>query len=121
MPGRDRAERPERDAAYLQDIVDSCKAIEMYTHGKTVTDFLGDPMLQDAVARRLFIIGEGAKCVSETFKRKLPALDWKNIGRLRDKLGHHYWTIEIDKLWEIVTDHVSVLRRTLERDPILKG
>lgn len=82
--------------------------------------FKADAMMQDAVVRRLFVVGEAAKGVSEIFRLKAPAIDWKNIARLRDKVGHHYWAVEADKIWEIVTGHIPFLRATLERDPILK-
>ncbi len=108
-----------RDAAYVQDIVESGRAIESYTRGKTLDDFKADAMMQDAVARRLFIIGEAAKNISEEIKLEMPGIDWKNIARLRDKLGHHYWAIEVDKIWDIAVDHVPVLRKTLEKHPIL--
>ena len=63
MPDRRGA---DRDAAYARDIVDSCAAIESYARGKSVTDFATDVMLQDAIARRLFVIGEAAKNLSPT-------------------------------------------------------
>jgi uncharacterized protein with HEPN domain len=114
MAGDGRGQRPDRDAAYVCDIVDSCNALASYTRGKAFDDFRIDPVLQDAVARRLFLVGEAAKGLSEAFKRSLPEVDWKNIGRLRDKLAHHYWTIELEKIWELVTDYIPVLRDTLE-------
>jgi uncharacterized protein with HEPN domain len=43
-----------------------------------------------------------------------PSIDWKNIARLRDKLGHHYWAIEIQQVWELVVEYVPTLRATLE-------
>ena len=69
---------------------------------------------------RLFVIGEAAKAVSESFRLRSPAVDWKNMIRLRDRLGHHYWSIELDKIWEIVVDYVPVLLAALREDPILK-
>jgi uncharacterized protein with HEPN domain len=105
---------PERDAAYARDIVDSCQAVEGYVRGKTLIDFERDAMLQDAIARRLFVIGEAAKNLSSTFTAAIPSIDWKNIARLRDKLGHHYWAIEVDKVWEIVVNHLRPLREALE-------
>lgn len=114
MAGEARGARPERDAAYVCDIVESCRALESYTRGKALDDFRSDPVLQDAVARRLFLVGEAAKGLSSAFKVALPNVDWKNIARLRDKLAHHYWTIEVDKIWELVKDYVPVLRETLE-------
>ena len=108
-----RAPRPDRDAAYVCDIVDSCRALESYTRGKAFDDFRIDPILQDAVARRLFLVGEAAKGLSDGFKLALPGVDWKNLARLRDKLAHHYWTIEVEKIWELVTDYVPKLHETL--------
>jgi uncharacterized protein with HEPN domain len=105
-----------RDAAFVEDIVDSCRAIESYVRRKTLAEFVGDPLLQDGVARRLFVIGEAAKSLSDEFKGTLPAIDWKNIARLRDKLGHHYWTIEVEQVWEIVMGHVPALRAALDPD-----
>jgi uncharacterized protein with HEPN domain len=113
--------RPERDAAYVQDIVDSCRAIESYTRGKSLESFRADPLLQDAVARRLSILGEGAKCVSDQLRQDVPSVDWQKLARLRDKLGHHYWTIEVDKIWEIVVVYVPSLRKTLENHPVLSS
>ena len=108
--------RPARDAAYVEDIVDSCRAIQTYVRGKTLDDFKKDALLQDGVARRLFVIGEAAKNLSDELKTKVPSIDWKNIARLRDKLAHHYWAIEIDLVWEIVVGHVGPLRRALEAE-----
>jgi uncharacterized protein with HEPN domain len=117
MAGDTKKERPERDAAYVRDIVDSCGALESYVRGKSLEDFRGDALLQDAAARRLYLIGEASKGLSEAFKRTLPDVDWKNIARLRDKLAHHYWSIEIEKIWELLVDFVPVLRARLAASP----
>lgn len=111
MPDRSAV---DRDAAFVEDIVDSCRAIEAYTLGKKLPGFAGDRLLQDAVARRLFVIGEAAKMLSDEFKRGRPAVDWKNLARLRDKLGHHYWAIEVEQVWRIVVENVPPLRAALE-------
>jgi uncharacterized protein with HEPN domain len=116
LPGRPG---PDRDAAFVQDIIDSCRAIETYTGDKTLTDFKTDAMLQDAVARRLFVTGEAVKNLSDECKLRHSTIDWKNIARLRDKFGHRYWAIEVEQVWEIVVNHVPQLRATLERDPVL--
>jgi uncharacterized protein with HEPN domain len=104
----------DRDAAFVEDIVDSCRAIETYTRGKRLPDFVGDALLQDAVARRLFVIGEAAKNLSDELKAKHPTIDWRNIARLRDKLGHHYWAIEREQVWEIIVRHIPPVRAALE-------
>jgi uncharacterized protein with HEPN domain len=111
----------DRDAAYAQDIADSCRTIETYARWKTLTDFANDVMLQDAIARRLFVIGEATKSLSDEFKARVSSIDWKNIARLRDKLGHHYWAIELEKVWEIVVNHIRPLREAVECDGLGKS
>jgi uncharacterized protein with HEPN domain len=53
-----------RDDAYLYDILESSRAALEYTRGKTWDEFSSDPLLQDAVVRRLKIIGEASGRVS---------------------------------------------------------
>lgn len=94
--------------------MDSCRAVETYSRGKALGDFAKDALLQDGIARRLFVIGEAAQGLSEDLKERVPSVDWKNIARLRDKLAHHYWSIEMEQVWEIVVKHIPPLRRALE-------
>lgn len=61
-----RSGRGDRDAAYVRDIVDSCRALESYLKGKSLADFRTDLLLQDAVARRLYLIGEAANSVEQS-------------------------------------------------------
>ena len=53
-----------RDDAYLLDILESSRAALGYMHGKSWDEFSKDPLLQDAVVRRLEIIGEAAANVT---------------------------------------------------------
>ena len=46
---------------YLEDILESIEAIEEYTADLSETGFSQSLLVQDAVARRLHIIGEAAK------------------------------------------------------------
>jgi len=50
---------------YLQDILESISAIEEYTLPLTEEKFYGNRQTQDAVIRRLEIIGETAKNIGE--------------------------------------------------------
>lgn len=52
-----------RDPAYLHDIVESARLAISYTDDSRPADFESDVRLQDAVIRRLEIIGEAARRV----------------------------------------------------------
>ena len=55
---------------YLNDITESIAKIEEYTKSVTKEKFSKDVKLQDAVMRRLEIIGEAAKNVPDDFRKK---------------------------------------------------
>jgi uncharacterized protein with HEPN domain len=110
MPRRDRS---ERDAAYLDDILESCGLIQAYVKGKTFVDFVVDRALQDAVVLRLSIIGEAAKSLSSQAKTTHSKIKWRDICRFRDLAVHHYWKIEATVIWGIVRDDVPALLGSL--------
>ena len=53
-----------RDPQYLLDIVEAAKLAVRYVTGRTHEEFLHDTLCQDAVIRRLEIIGEAARRLS---------------------------------------------------------
>jgi len=75
--------------------------------------FIDDIKTQDAVIRNLEIIGEAAKKLTEEFKEKHSKIAWYEIGRLRDKLIHHYSGINIDVVWSIIQNDIPKLKNDL--------
>lgn len=63
-----------REAAYLRDIQASARLAVSYLQGVGLESFLGDVRLQDAVIRRIEIIGEAARRVPEETRAAYPAL-----------------------------------------------
>lgn len=47
-----------RSKGYLWDMRQAVQAIQEYTDGKTLEDYLGNPMLRDAIERRFEVVGE---------------------------------------------------------------
>lgn len=54
----------KRDLAHLLDIVHSVRLTDQYVSEITELQFLADSQLQDAVLRRIEIIGEAARRLS---------------------------------------------------------
>lgn len=105
--------RDER--AYLFDIVDSARMAMGYVACRTYEQFTEDMQLQDAVLRRLAIIGEAVRCVSMETRAKLPELPWDDMARMRNILVHVYFGVDMEIVWETVSRDLGALVEAVER------
>ena len=69
--------------------------------------------LQDAVIRRLEIIGEVAKNLPEEIIKKHPELPWKQITGMRNILIHQYFGVDLELIWEIIKTELPILESKL--------
>jgi uncharacterized protein with HEPN domain len=88
----------------------------------TLETFTHDAKTQDAVTRRLEIIGEAVKSLDSLAPELLaghPDVPWKSIKGMREKLAHDYDTVSVTILWNTATRELPLLRdavRTLAQE-----
>ena len=97
------------DDVYILDIIDSIEIAIGYTEGKSELDFETNIMLQDAVYRRLEIIGEASTKVSDAFKDLHPEIEWRLMKLMRNKLIHEYFGISSSTVYATVTEDLPAL------------
>ena len=100
--------------AFLQDILEAANRIMIYTEQMTYDAFLADLKTQDAVVRNLEIIGEATKQIPDEFRQHALHIPWKSIARMRDKLIHQYFGVNLDIVWNVVQDDLSELVEAVE-------
>ena len=61
----------KNELAFFEDILKSIGLIESYLENKTEDDFMYSQQMQDAVVRRIEIIGEAAKRISNETKKSI--------------------------------------------------
>ena len=100
---------------YIEDIIKSISIIEKYLSEIDVNReaFDGDLQLQDALIRRLEIIGEATKRLEEEFKNQYPDIPWRKMAGMRDVLIHDYDEVDLDLVWEVVTKDILFLKDAL--------
>jgi len=67
---------------------------------------MGDDLRSDAIVRTLEIVGEACKQVSQATRARFPAVPWKAIAGMRDRLTHGYDDVNWQRVWETLTLHL---------------
>ena len=101
------------DRVYLQHIRDALQDIAEYC-GSNHRAFLDDRMRQDATLRKLEIIGQAVKNLSEGTRSRRPEIPWRQIAGMRDKVIHDYFGVNLEIVWAVVQKDLPALRLAVE-------
>ncbi|MCF8033716.1 MAG: DUF86 domain-containing protein [Desulfarculaceae bacterium] len=105
----------KRDYAdYIADMAESAKDIMAFTKGMTFDEFSADKKTQYAVIRSLEILGEAAKKIPDSIRKKYPSVPWKQMAGTRDKLIHEYHGVDLAIIWAVVEDELPKVIEEIE-------
>jgi len=85
---------------YLRDIVEAAGKAAEFTAGMSFDQFVADPKTVYATLRALEIIGEAAKPIPDDFRAQHPAVPWREMAGLRDKLTHDDFGVNLPVVWK---------------------
>lgn len=110
----------KRDSeVYLRDILDSIAQCQAYVTDVSKFAFMADLQKQDAVVRRLEIIGEAATHIPVSVRAKIPHVEWRKIVALRNVLIHEYSGVDMAQVWIVAKKLLKPLQKEIEK--YLKG
>lgn len=99
---------------FLHHILESIAAIEAYTNGLSEDAFLADQKTQDAVVRRLEIIGEAVRNLPEETRQLASAVAWRQIMAMRNILIHEYFGVDLKLVWRVVQKDLPAFKVHIE-------
>lgn len=106
-----------RDDAYLLDILNAIKRIQLFATDLTKDTLRANEEKQSAILYQIIVIGEATKRLSPEIRAANPHIPWKDIAGMRDILAHQYDRININTLWDVV--HRDILELGALITPLL--
>jgi uncharacterized protein with HEPN domain len=102
-----------RDEERIAHMVEACEEGLVFVAGRGRSDLGSDRMLLLALCKLIENVGEAAKAVTPAFQVAHPDVPWSSAARMRDRIVHHYFEIDLDIVWSTVTEDFPVLLTAL--------
>ena len=114
MPEKSSHSDGRGQEAYLYDMLESAQHVARYMKGVTFEDFWADEEKRDAVSMRLSVIGEAARHITKETEARLPAIPFKDIRGMRNRITHDYGRVNFRIVWEVTQENIGPLVAALE-------
>lgn len=98
---------------YLRHILTEADFLGQAGRDLTLERFQEDPTLQRAFVRSLEVIGEATKKLPEEYRSKHPQVEWRSMARMRDRLIHGYFSVDLGLVWEVVQQRIPPLQQAI--------
>lgn len=102
---------------FLKHILESIQWIEKDSQNLSEEEFFEfrNVPTQDAVIRRLEIIGEAIRSLPNDLKRKYPEIPWQDIMDMRNILIHKYFGVDLNLVWGVIKKDIPSLKEHIKK------
>jgi uncharacterized protein with HEPN domain len=101
------------DEVRARHMIDAARKAVEFCSGRSRDDLDTDEMLRLALTKLVEIVGEAARQMGEGTRARYPLVPWAEAVRMRDRLVHHYFDINLDVLWSTATEDLPHLLEAL--------
>ncbi len=100
---------------FVEDILDAMDKAEILVEGFTYAEFEADFRTNFAVVRALEIIGEAARRLPMSLREQYPAIPWRGMAGMRDRIIHGYDTVDLQIVWDVVKLDIPEIRPQIQQ------
>jgi uncharacterized protein with HEPN domain len=99
----------------LRQAADNARRAQELCKANSLPEILNDWQKRAAFERVMEVLGEAVKRLPPELTRRYPAVDWRGIAGMRDRVSHGYDGIDYILLWQAVETLVPGLLVTVEQ------
>jgi uncharacterized protein with HEPN domain len=107
-----------RDLLLLAEMIGAAEQARRLAGGLTLEELQADRLRSDALLWNFTVLGEAAAQLSDEVKERFPDVAWQQPARLRNRIVHGYWSIDMEILHTTATGQLpaftSDLRQVLD-------
>ena len=96
----------QRDILLLTKMIDAAEQAQQLADGFTVSQLETDRQRRDALLWNFTVLGEAAGQLSDEVKTRFPDIAWQQPVRLRNRIVHGYWSIDLNVLHTTATEQL---------------
>lgn len=102
------------DRIRIRHMIDAGREAIAFASGRCREDLSTNRMLALSLVKSVEIMGEAASKVTENLRSNYPALPWREMVTMRNRLIHGYFDINLDIVWQTVVTELPPLVEMLE-------
>ena len=100
---------PNPDIIRVRHMLDAAQEASSFVSDKSRADLDANRMLALSLVKSIEIGGEAASKVSAAFREAHPEIPWTVIVTMRNRPSHAYFDVDLDRVWDTITDDLPPL------------
>ena len=88
----------QRDRMIVAEMIGAAERIIDVVEGRSADQISADRLRRESLLWNFTVLGEAASQISEQLKREHEAVEWSDPIRLRNRIVHGYWSIDVEIL-----------------------
>jgi uncharacterized protein with HEPN domain len=102
-----------RDQLLLGEMIEAADRAHQLTGGVSVEELQADRLRAESLLWNFTVLGEAAARLSDELKARFPDVPWQQPARLRNRIVHGYWSIDLEILHTTATDQLPAFAAEL--------
>ena len=95
-----------RDLLLLSEMIQAAERAHQLTDGLTLEQLQADQLRNESLLWNFTVLGEAASQLSSVLKERFADIPWQQPARLRNRIVHGYWSIDLEILHTTATDQL---------------